>query len=488
MSSLEAHAIVAFLASGSTRPLGFGASIDTRVLLFTAGISLFTGIIFGLAPAMRGTRVNLTPALKEGAGSSLGMGSTGSKWFNIGNSVVIGQVALTMVVLVGAELLVRTLQNLRNIDPGFDAHNILTFGIDPSLIGYKGTRVDALNRNLQLRLSAIPGVASVTYSRDPLLTGSLDQVSLPLMGAPDKPAVQSDILDVGPGFFATMKNPVLEGRDFSQADFITPLTPAVSSPASSAPATTALPQSGPRPAIVNQAFVRRYLSGTSPLGRRLGDSDAAPTGLGYVVIGVVGDAKYDTLRRKINPTVYIPAAGNGAFFELRTKVNPASIIPAVRSIVDQVDSKLPIFNVMTESQNIDLLLFQERLIARLSSFFGMLALLLACVGLYGLLSYEVTRRTREIGIRMALGAVQRNVLGMVVGQGIALAVAGVVVGVASAIGLTRYLNSVLYNVHPGDPVTIAAVATILLIVALVACYMPARRATHVDPMVALRNE
>jgi ABC-type antimicrobial peptide transport system permease subunit len=190
----------------------------------------------------------------------------------------------------------------------------------------------------------------------------------------------------------------------------------------------------------------------------------------------------------VNPTTFVPAAGAGVSFELRTATNPSSIIPAAHDVVNQLDSNLPIFNVATESQSIDQLLFQERLIARLSSFFGFLALILACVGLYGLLSYEVTRRTREIGIRMALGAGQRNVLGIVVGQGLALAVTGVVVGIGAAFGVTRYLGSILYDVHPGDPVTLVAVAAILLFVALVACFVPARRATRVDPMVALRNE
>ena len=423
-----AHIILALLATGSTRPLGFDASLDTRVLLFTAGIGLLTGIIFGLAPAMRGTRVDLTPALKDGGNSSGGARRARKRWFNIGNSLVVGQIALAMIVLVGAGLLVRTLQNLRNVDPGFDIRNVLNFNINPTLIGYKGARVDALYRNLQDRLAAIPGVTSVSYSSGTLLSGGLMATAFHLAGAPAKSDVNSDILPVGPNFFTTMKFSLLRGRDFSPADVVS----ASASAAAEAAASPAPP--APAAVIVNQTFARRYFGGVDPLGQRFGNSAAwgqNDNGPGYVIIGVVRDAKYDSLRREISPTAYVPATGGGASFEMRTAVDPTSIIPAVQSVVNQIDSSLPIFGVMTESQSVDQLLFQERLIARLSSFFGILALILACIGLYGLLSYEVSRRTREIGIRMALGAGQRDVLRMVVEEGLELTIAGAVFGVAA---------------------------------------------------------
>ncbi|MGB6429537.1 MAG: ABC transporter permease [Candidatus Acidiferrales bacterium] len=492
-----ARIILALLAGGSTRPLGFNASVDTRVLLFTAGIALTTGIVFGLAPAMRGTRVDLTPALKDGGNSLGGARRARNRRFNIGNSLVVGQIALAMIVLVGAGLLVRTLQNLRDIDPGFDISNVLNFSIDPTLVGYKGTQVDALYRNLQGRLGSIPGVTSVSYSSGTLLSGGLMATSFHIASAPEKSSVSSDILPVGPNFFATMKFSLLSGRDFSQADFVLASAAAAASaaalaaPPSPAAGSTSAAPSAPTAAIVNQTFARRYLGGVDPLGQRFGNSAGGgqnDNGPGYVVIGVVRDAKYDSLRREISPTAYVPATGGGASFEMRTAVDPTSIIPAVQSVVNQADRSLPIFGIITESQSVDQLLFQERLIARLSSFFGILALMLACVGLYGLLSYEVTRRTREIGIRMALGAGQRDVLSMVVKEGLVLTVTGVVVGIAAAFGVTRYLGSILYDVHPGDPATLMVVAAILLLVALLACYIPARRATRVDPMVALRYE
>jgi predicted permease len=492
-----AHAIVKFVAAGSTRPLGFDATLDMRVLLFTVGISLLAGIIFGLAPAAHGMRVGLTPALKEGTASSAAEGRVRNRWLNADNSLVVAQVALTIVVLVGAGLLVRTLRNLRNIDPGFDTSHILNFGIDLRSAGYKGTQVDTAIDNLQNRLSAIPGVTSASYSSDALLSGSRGVGAFHVIGSPEKASAGSDIMQVGPDFFAVMKIPFREGRDFSPADFAAVSASAeVNSGSASNPAAASSkePVGLPVPAIVNDEFVRQYLPKTNPLGQRLehldnsGQTPSERKDPGFIVVGVVANARYDSLRREVEPTMYEPIAGGNVNFELRTAINPSSIIPAVRSTLNQFDSNLPIFYIRTESETIDQLLFQERLIARLSSFFGVLALVLACVGLYGLLSYEVSRRTREIGIRMALGAPQTKVLRQVIGQGIALAVGGVAVGIISALGLTRYLSSVLYSVHPSDPVTLACVAVILLLVALAACYLPARRATRVDPMVALRYE
>jgi ABC-type antimicrobial peptide transport system permease subunit len=203
---------------------------------------------------------------------------------------------------------------------------------------------------------------------------------------------------------------------------------------------------------------------------------------------VVNDAKYEDLRSTIEPTMYVPSSGGNTSFELRTTANPAAMTSAVRSVVSQMDSNLPVFNVHTQTQLIDQLLFQERMIAKLSGFFGVLALLLASIGLYGLLSYEVSRRTREIGIRVALGARQSDVLRLVVGHGIILVIAGLAAGVGVALGVTRYLKSMLYDVHTNDPATMIAVGVLLGLVALVACYIPARRALSVDPMVALRYE
>jgi predicted permease len=288
------------------------------------------------------------------------------------------------------------------------------------------------------------------------------------------------MLGVGPNFFGTLHIPFLAGRDFTASDFEI----SASQPLDQATTT-------PTPVIVNQAFVKKYVGKENPLGKKFGESTGGPNGpasAGSEIVGVVRDTKYNDLRRETKAMIFMPQSFGGASFELRTSADPQTILPAIREVVSQVSTNLPLYDVRTEAGQIDRLLFQERLTARLAGFFGVLALVLACVGLYGLLSYEVARRTREIGIRMALGAESRSVLKLVLRQGIALAIVGAVVGIGVALGLTRYLAAMLYDVHPNDPVTLIAVAVLLVLVALAACYIPARRATRVDPMVALRYE
>jgi predicted permease len=276
----------------------------------------------------------------------------------------------------------------------------------------------------------------------------------------------ADMLAVGPNFFETMQIPLLAGRTLAPTDFNT----------------TAKPE----PVLINERFARHYFGNGNPLGRRFGGSSGSASS--QEIVGVVGDAKYQYLRSEIKPTGYVLQRNGSTTFEVRTAADPAAIVPAIRDVVSQLDANLPVFHVRTQSEQIDRSLFQERLIARLSSFFGGLSLLLACVGLYGLLSYEVTRRTREIGVRMALGAHPRDVLGLVVGQGLALSAAGAIIGIGAAVAATRYLASLLYGVGPVDPLTFAAVTFLLALIVLLACYVPARRATKVDPMVALRYE
>jgi predicted permease len=503
------RAIVALFSSSSDEPFGFDPGIDGRVLLFTFAAAVLTGIIFGFAPAFRGTRIDLTPALKAGTRSSPAEGRAGRKWFNLGNGLVIAQVALAVIVLVGAGLLVRTLQNLRNVDPGFDTRNLLTFGLDPTLIGYKTPQIDGFYRDLQQRIGAIPGVESVSYSNSTLLSGSLWSTGFHLEGAPKDQNSDANYLPIGAGFFSMMHMRLLTGRNFNSADFAqaeaaeereTARAEAekakeagIAAPSGSAAIPESAAKEAPVPVIVNNAFVRKYFPKVNPLGIHFGAHEADPAKgdwatPGWEILGVVSDAKYQDLRSPIEPTMYVPSSGGNTNFEVRTSMNPAAVAASIRSIVNQMDSSLPVFSVHTQAELIDQLLFQERMIAKLSGFFGILALLLACIGLYGLLSYEVSRRTREIGIRMALGAERRGVLRLVVGQGIVLATTGAMLGIGVTLGVTRYLNSMLYDLHANDPVTIVGVVILLTLVAVVACYIPARRALRVDPVVALRYE
>jgi predicted permease len=500
-------AITAFVNSTQDTPTTLNPALDGRVLAFTAAVSILTGILFGLAPAVRGMRVDLTPALKEGSGTGAPPSHRAARWFSAANALVIAQVALTMIVLVGAGLLVRTLQNLKTVDPGFDTRNILTFRVDPTLIGYKRAEVDAFDTNLQNRLSAIPGVTSVSYSWRSLLGGGLWTSDVHLPSTPKDQTVELDMMPVSSGFFSTMRIPLRLGREFNSTDFAQAqriaeimaeeqerVTAAVKDNTKTAAelnknAAAGLP---PSPVIVNDVLVQKYFPKTNPLGIRFGSreaSDSNPTATpGFEIVGVAGNAKYNNLRREVAPTCYLPSTGRAANFSVRTAISPETFVPQIRSVVGQIDNNLPIFQIRTETQQIDRQLFPERLIARLSSFFALLALVLACIGLYGLLSYEVTRRTREIGIRMALGAKARDVLGLVIAHGIALAAVGAVLGIAIALGITRFLSSMLYDVKAADPLTFVSVALLLGAVAVVACYVPARRATRVDPLVALRYE
>ena len=486
----SARLLLAFLGSGRSRPLGIPAEIDLCVLGFTIGASVLAGVLFGLAPALRSMRIDLTPALKEGTEKGTGLGAGGRGLLGAGNALVVAQIALTVVVLVGAGLLAHTLANLKNVDPGFATENLLNFGLDPTLTGYKGARLAALYNDLQDRFASTPGVLSVSYSQMTLLSGSLWTTGFHLPGTAPLAESDADYFPVGPRFFETMKIGIVAGRDFTPAEYLA-AAEAAGLPSHHSPSVV--------PVIVNEAFVRAYFPHGNPLGEIFGaDTDEAAKKYsaedpsytrnpGWVITGVVRDAKFNDLRREVKPTMYAPS-GEGGFFELRTAGDPMSVVPAVRKIVQQAASDMPIFDLTTQSRQIDDLLYQERLIARMSSLFALLALLLACIGLFGLLSYEVSRRTREIGIRMALGAQPGDVLRRVIGHGVLLAATGAAIGTAASLAVTRYLGALLFGVSPSDPRTLAGVTCLLLAVAFGACYLPARRATRVDPLVALRYE
>ncbi|HKO20024.1 MAG TPA: ABC transporter permease, partial [Acidobacteriaceae bacterium] len=460
LAPLGVSALAAFFSKNSWLPLQLDLHIDLRVLLFTIGAALLTGIGFGLAPALRGSRASLTIHLK-GAGTTSAAGHGRGRTPGLGGALVVLQVALSMVMLTGAGLLVRTLDNLRSIHAGFDTRNLILFEISPQLAGYKDQQVTHLYANLQKRMASLPGVTGVSYASDALLDGGLSSDSVKIEGRADKNNVQ--MLSVGPDYFATMKIPLLDGRLLNKSD------------------TTRT-----KHAVVNRMFVQKYLAGRNPLGLHFGGE--RPDDPQWEIVGVVGDTKYETLRAEDAPTAYMPLASDGATFAVRTALAPASLMPAIRNVVNSVDANLPVVRMRTQSDSIDRLLFNERLMARLLGLFAAVGLLLASIGLYGLLAYEVERRTREIGIRTALGAQRSTIWSMVVRRGILLVTFGAAAGCAAAFGVTRLLASLLYAVRPTDPVTFALTAGLLLIVGILACSLPARRATRVDPMAALRCE
>jgi predicted permease len=390
------------------------------------------------------------------------------------------QRSASLVLLVSTGLFVRTLGNLADVDAGFNRRGLILFAIDANSAGYTRQQFAALQTRIQERVAQIPGVTAATFSSVALLSRVRQNKRIAVPGhappADAAPAVNTNGL--APNFFAAMELPLVLGRGFTTQDDGT----------------------RPRVAVVNQAFARMYFGDENPVGRHIvfnapNDSSQAE------VVGVALDAKYTVLRGPTPPTVYVPALqqpdGNANFAvrlappdrgERGPAVSPAVVFPAVRAAVREIDPTLPVLNLRTQDEQIDRLHSQERLFARLSGFFGLLALALACVGLYGLMSYAVLRRTAEIGIRMALGALPGHVMGMILRESLTLVCLGVAAGTAAAYGASRLIASMLFGVSPTDPVTYGSVAVILVAIALVAAFLPARRASRVDPMIAFRAE
>ena len=461
-----AHSLATFLASNWRERLEIDVHPDLSVLAFTATISVLAAILFGLAPSLLGTRVDLTQALK-GSSENLSFGRHGEKRrLGLGSALVVGQVVLSVILVSGAGLLIHTLIRLETMNVGFEARNVLLVDVDPNIRDLKDPRIPRLCRDLQARFTALPGVISASYSMVPLLSGANMDTMFSSPGASKESAISSDLLPVGTKFFETMHIPLLAGRTFKGEDFQS--------------------NAKPSPIIVNQRLAQRLFGKGLPVGQFFGDPESKEAG--YEVIGVVADAKYDALRKEIRATAYVPLKLGGGSFELRTSGDLRALIPAVRAAIRDVKPDIVVTRIQTQIEQIERTLYQERLFAGLSSLFGLLALALACIGLYGLLSYEVTRRTREIGIRMALGAPHREIRSLVAKRGLLLTLSGAVIGIAVAAGVTRYLETLLYGVRPTDPWTFVGAVILLGIVALVACYLPARRAMRVDPIVALRYE
>ncbi|HEV2424954.1 MAG TPA: ABC transporter permease [Terriglobia bacterium] len=449
-------------------PVEFEAPLDWRVLGFTLAAGVLAGVVFGLAPALRASRLDVSSRLKDGTAAA-GQGRSRLRSF-----LVTAQVAVCLVLLIGAGLCLRSLGNARSIDPGFDTRNGLVASLDVETLGYDKTRGPALYQDLLGRVSALPGVRSVSMA-DMMPLGTAESVE----GVVAEGSKTGDVhggrteltagsLIVAPGYFRTMGIPLLEGRDFSAADNAR----------------------APKVVIINDTMARRAWPGRNPVGRRItrGSGKDRET---LEVLGVVKTGKYRTLGEDPRPFMYHPYAQNYAplmHLIVRTAGDNASVLDGMRRVVQALDPHLALYDVETLQQLMLLPLFPARAAGLLFGVLGTIALLLAMGGLYGVISYLVALRTHEVGIRMALGARAGDVMRLVVGNGMRLALAGVAVGLAGAFALTRLLSSLLYGIGPADLATFAAIALALSGVAFLASYIPARRATKVDPMVALRHE
>jgi predicted permease len=451
--------------SGGGLP-ALNASLDPRTIAFTFVLALVTGVGFGLLPAMQSTRPNVYPTLKDQGGSVIGgFGQIRSR-----QALVIAQVALSLLLLVGAGLFTRSLINLRKLDPGFRTANLVVFSIDASRNGYSQTRIHQLYEEIQHRLASVPGVASASLAQIVPLSGDAITSTIHVPGYEPKTDenMQPNFDEVSPGYFRTMGIPLLVGRDFRPQD----------------------KPGGHKVAVVNETFVKRFLGTGNPLGRKFGDGTEGPADV--EIVGVVKDGKYNTLRDKKTSFVYVPYQQDpdlGTFSaNVRTLAPPEALMPALRHEIANIDSNLAIWDLKTMQSQVNESLFAERVTAILCTCFGALATVLAFIGLYGVMAFSVARRTREIGIRMALGAGRGRVLGMVLKEVAWMCLIGVGLGVPIAIALSRYLVSQLYGVAPTDLLTLVSATLTMMCVSLIAGFLPARRAASVDPTIALRYE
>jgi predicted permease len=447
-------------------PVNQSAVLDWRVLAFVLTVTVATGVAFGIAPALRATSVNLNDVLKQGGRGVVGSRSALSK------SLLVMQVAISLLLLVGAGLFLRTLTNLRQVDVGFDPRNLLLFRINPQLNRYDEKRQIALYTQLIERIGSVPGVRAVAMSNPALLSGGVNSTSIFVRGRTyeiGRRDLDNSInrLVISSNFFETMGIPLVRGRGLTPRDN----------------------ETAAKVVVINEAAVRKYFPNEEPIGQRFGSSVENNNQL--EIVGVLRDAKYNSVRDPAPPTMYVPylqARPGSAVMEVRTAGDPASVTSAVREAVRQVDSALPMMDVSTQLEQVERRFQQEKLFAQACTLFGMLAMVVASIGLFGLMSYTVSRRTNEIGIRMALGAQRGDVMRQVLRESMILVAVGVAIGVAAAFGTGRFLSTLLFGLAPSDAVTIAVATLLMVAVSALAGFLPARRASRVDPMVALRYD
>ena len=468
------------LVSQGDDPVPLDVDLDWRKVAFALAVAMVTGLAFGVVPAMQATRVDLAAVLKQGARAMKGAGRGGHR-LPLGRVLVAAQVGLSLVLLIGAGLFVRNLQNLMRVDPGYATGGLVTAKINPSLLGVDETRLPALYVRLVERLEAIPGVRSASVSSSRLLTNSTSTSNISLPGYIPRPSENMDVqhYTVTPQYFATVGLALVAGRPLAPSDRA----------------------GAPRVAVVNQAMVRRFLPPGSPIGRRFGFG-GPKNSRDIEIVGVARDAKYHRLDEKAVPLAYIPVEqipdsmhDAQLLRNVELRVDPAAGEAAVawaamqlRRTVAEVAPGLPVLSITTMSEQLARSLARERAVARLTGFFGVLALLLAAIGLYGVMSYSVARRTGEIGLRMALGAPRREVLALVLRETLLLVAIGVSAGLLATWALARLATIQLFGISTHDPATLVSATTALTLVALLAGFLPARRAAGVEPMEALRYE
>ena len=459
-------ALLGFLPQGAS-PLAISSSPDWRILAFNFGVAALTGIIFGLVPALQAARPDVAPTLKDEVGSIAGGAGAGMR-----KGLVAAQVMLSLLLLIGAGLFIRSLRNLKDLDPGFQTRNLLTFSVNPTSNGYKKERSAEFYRQLKESLDASPGVGSSAFAVVALIDNDEWDSSVTVESYKTKPGewIDPHMNYVSADFFKTIDVPILAGREFRASDGA----------------------GAPMVAIVNEKFARRYFGGTNAVGKHMGMGGDPGTKLDITVVGVVRDTKYEDMRTATPEEMYIPYAQttfqSGLTFYVRTARNPEQTFTTIRRLENLIDPNVPVYAMRTLEKQMDDSLVTERLVASLSSGFGLLATLLAGIGLYGVMAYMVARRTREIGIRVALGASSGTIVWLVMKEVLMLAGIGIGIGLPAAWILTRFVQTQLYGIAPDDPRAMAFATLGILLIMGIAGYVPARRAMRVDPMRALRWE
>ncbi len=448
--------------------IGIDAKLDYRVLAFSLGLSLLTGLLFGLAPALRATRPDVQDTLKnQAAGGSGGVGGVRMR-----KGLIIAQVALTAVLLAGAGLFTRSLLNLEKLDLGLRTDHILQFSVSPELNKYTPAQTSAFFDRIREQVALIPGVHSASAAEIPILADSNSDSNITVEGYTPKGKENLEVGEnwVGPDYFSTMSIPLLSGREFNSGDAI----------------------SAKKVAIINATFARLYFAGRSPIGSHFAFGSGDKTHPDIEIVGVVRDSKYADVRDKPIAFAYLPYAQDkkvgSATVYVRTEQSPAQLAGALRQTVAGIDPNLPVYGLKTLVEQLNETMFSDRFVTALSLAMGLLAALLAAVGLYGVMAYVVARRTREIGIRMALGATREGIGWLVLREVFRMTIAGVIIGLPAAFGVGWLVQSLLFGVKASDPLVFALTVILLITVTLLASSLPARKAARVDPMVALRYE